>query len=154
MCVVIRKSVLSDLDPAWKLDRKAFKEDSWTLLDYIGVFSTPGVRRFTALADGQFAGFAASERDREENAVCLLTLAVCPEFRRRGIGGMLLKHIEEAFGPSDVYLYVDDANETAIRLYEKAGYKHTGMIPAYYMNGHDALIMEKRYPPNNSCESD
>ena len=144
MCFEIRNSVLSDLDPALKLDREAFDEDVWTLLDYIGVFSDREARRFTAVADGKFAGFGASEMDRENHAVCLLTLAVRPEYRNRGIGAALLKHMEEAFGRSDVYLYVDTENRGAIRLYEKAGYRKTGSIRSYYMNGHDALIMEKQ----------
>ena len=71
-----------------------------------------------------------------------MTLAVRPEFRGRGIGSALLKAMEEAFGKSsDVYLYVDTENETAVRLYRRAGYKQTGIIPSYYMNGHDAIIM-------------
>ena len=144
MCVVIRKSAISDLEPAWKLDREVFKEDAWTLLDYIGVFTSPDICRFTALAEGEFAGFGASCMDQKENAVCLMNLAVHPKFQRRGIGRMLLDHIEKAFGPSDVYLYVDIENKNAIRLYEKAGYEHTGTIPAYYMTGNDALIMKKQ----------
>ncbi len=144
MCFEIRDSVLSDLDPALKLDREAFAEDAWTILDYIGVFSDRGIRRFTAVVSGKFAGFGASEMDHEKKAVCLLTLAVRPEYRRQGIGAALLKRMEEAFGKSAVYLYADVLNPDAIRLYEKAGYRQTGRIQAYYMNGHDALIMEKQ----------
>ncbi len=151
MDIVIRESVLTDLNRAWELNREVFKEDSWTLLDTIGAFSSPGVRRFTALADGQFAGFGASEMDRKNNAVFLLTLAVLPKYQRRGIGRLLLKHIEETYGTSDVYLYVDEQNTDAIRLYEKAGYKHTGMIRSYYLNGHNALIMKKQ---NSETEND
>ena len=77
----IRQSVFGDLRNALKLDKQAFEQDAWTLLDYISVFNDPSVCRFTAFAEGQFAGFAAAERD-EDDHVYLLTLAVCPEFRR------------------------------------------------------------------------
>ena len=143
MCFTIKESILSDLGPALQLDRESFDKDAWTILDYIGVFSDPGIRRFTARVDGRFAGFGASEMDHEENAVCLLTLAVCPEYRKRGIGTALLKQMEEAFGRSDSYLYVDEANTDAIRLYQKTGYHPTGTIREYYMNGHDAVVMVK-----------
>ena len=142
MVFEIRKAELRDLGPALALDREAFGPDAWTVMDYAAVFSENSVKKFTAVSGGKFAGFGASEWDREQNAVCLMTLAVRPEFRGRGIGSALLKAMEEAFGKSsDVYLYVDTENETAVRLYSRAGYKQTGIIPSYYMNGHDAIIM-------------
>ena len=142
MVFEIRKAELRDLGPALALDREAFGPDAWTVMDYAAVFSENSVKKFTAVSGGKFAGFGASEWDREQNAVCLMPLAVRPEFRGRGIGSALLKAMEEAFGTSsDVYLYVDIENETAVRLYRRAGYKQTGIIPSYYMNGHDAIIM-------------
>ena len=143
MCVEIKASGFSDLSQALKLDREAFGPDAWTILDYLGVFSEESVRKFTALVDGRFAGFAAAEFDSEEEAVCLMTLAVRPEFRRRGLGMALLQRCETAFGAKPAYLYVDSDNQSAIRLYEKSGYRKTGIIPGYYMNGHDAIIMKK-----------
>ena len=142
MCFEIRKAELRDLGPALALDREVFGPDAWTVMDYAAVFSEKGVKKFTAFSGGKFAGFGASEWDREQNAVCLMTLAVRPEFRNRGIGSALLKAMETAFGDlSDVYLHVDSENETAIRLYLQNGYKQSGIIPSYYMNGHDAIIM-------------
>ena len=142
MCFEIRKAELRDLGPALALDREVFGQDAWTVMDYAAVFSEKGVRKFTAVSGGKFAGFGASEWDREQNAVCLMTLAVRPEFRNRGIGSALLEAMETAFGDlSDVYLHVDSENETAIRLYLQNGYKQSGIIPSYYMNGHDAIIM-------------
>ena len=143
MCFTIRRSVPGDFGRALALDREVFGPDAWTVMDYIGVFSENSVRKFTAEADGKFAGFAASEFDRRSGAVCLLTLAVVPQNQRRGIGSALLRSIETAFGERDAYLYVDAANETAIRLYRRAGYVQTGSLPGYYMNGHDALVFRK-----------
>ena len=141
MCFEIRKAELRDLGPALALDREAFGPDAWTVLDYAAVFSENNVKKFTAVSGGKFAGFGAAEWDREQHAVCLMTLAVRPEFRNRGVGSALLRTMEKAFGDADVYLHVDTENENAVRLYRKAGYKETGRIPSYYMNGHDAIIM-------------
>ena len=143
MSFEIRKAVLSDLGSAYRLDQVSFGKDAWTMMDYIGLFSFPGTEKFSAWVGGSFAGFAASELDKEENAVNLLTLAVSPEFRRQGIGASLLARCEKAFGRYPVYLYVDAENGPAIRLYRKAGYTQTDILRAYYMNGHDALVMEK-----------
>ena len=86
MVFEIRKAELRDLGPALALDREAFGPDAWTVMDYAAVFSENSVKKFTAVSGGKFAGFGASEWDREQNAVCLMTLAVRPEFRGRGIG--------------------------------------------------------------------
>ena len=144
MCFEIRQSVHGDLPDALKLDKEAFGKDAWTILDYISVFSDPSICRLTAVTEGKFAGFAAAELD-EENRVYLLTLAVRPEFRRKGIGAALLGSCEDAFEASGACLFTDDQNQAAIGLYESAGYRTVGRIPGYYMNGHDALIMEKTW---------
>lgn len=144
MCFEIRQSVHRDLQDAIKLDKEVFGPDAWTFLDYISVFTDSSLCRFTAFSEGKFAGFAAAELD-EEGYVYMLTLAVCPEFQRKGIGSALLKCCEDAFEANGARLFVDDQNQAAIRLYEKAGYRVNGLIPGYYMNGHDALIMEKTW---------
>lgn len=133
---------------ALQLDQETFGVDAWTFLDYAGVFSFHGVKKYTALVDGSFAGFAAAEYDPGRKAVCLMTLAVCSEFRKMGIGSALLKRCEEAFKQRKYYLTVDCDNQSAIRLYLKNGYVQTGVIRSYYMNGHDALEMEKETDRN------
>ena len=143
MSFEIRKTALADLGPALQLDREAFGADAWTFLDYGAVFADRSVKKFTALVDGQFAGFAAMAFDSGQKAACLMTLAVRPEFRNKGIGSALLKKCEEAFSDYNYYLNVDIENKSAIRLYKRAGYHQTGIDPEYYMNKHDAIIMEK-----------
>lgn len=143
MCFEIRSSLPGDLGPALRLDRVAFGPDAWTFLDYAWVFTTGVVKKFTAVAEGRFAGFAAAELDNKEGAMCMLTLAVSPEFRRKGIGAALLEECEKAFPDVPSFLYVDNKNGSAIRLYQRAGYEVKGIHPSYYMNGHDALVMEK-----------
>ncbi|MBQ4513798.1 MAG: GNAT family N-acetyltransferase [Anaerolineaceae bacterium] len=143
MCFEIRPSKLSDIGAAYQLDQISFEVDAWTMLDYAGVFSFPGVKKFTAIVDAKLVGFAAAEYDPQRKAVCLMTLAVDPQYRKKGIGFALLKQCEDAFPQKHFYLNVDIENQAAIRLYEKAGYQRTGIEPAYYRNGHDALIMEK-----------
>ena len=56
MCFEIRNAELKDLGAALALDKESFGVDAWTLMDYLGVFSIGTVRKFTAMADGKFAG--------------------------------------------------------------------------------------------------
>lgn len=139
----IRDAVPADMNPALKLDKDAFGPDSWTLPDYLLTFSSSGIRRYTASADGKFAGFACMEFDSKIRAACLMTIAVKPEFRRQGIASALLAKCESAFPGKDYYLYVDVENAAAIAFYIKFGYQVVSVIHSYYMNGHDALVMIK-----------
>lgn len=65
----------------------------------------------------------------------LLTLAVAPQQRRRGLGrAILLQTIEAARsrGADHMFLEVVADNLAAIRLYETTGFTRTGQRPNYY----------------------
>lgn len=74
-------------------------------------------------------------------------LAVLPEFRRRGIGSMLLQDALQELKHSGietnlVTLEVRESNIAAIRLYEKFGFKIIGRRIGYYQKPpEDAIIM-------------
>ena len=81
---------------------------------------------------------------RNEGEGLIYSMAVAPEFRRRGFGEILLtsamKHLAVKY--RRVYLLVDEKNEGAIRLYHKVSFKETGnVVERYYPNGDDAIEM-------------
>ncbi|MBS8228902.1 GNAT family N-acetyltransferase [Vannielia litorea] len=94
----------------------------------------------TGFALGQSAGAEAE----------LLTLAVAPESRRRGLGRTRLDafHTEAAQrGATTTLLEVSATNAPALALYEAAGYREIGRRRAYYRapDGHrtDALVFTR-----------
>lgn len=94
---------------------------------------------------------------RQYKVVHLISIAVLPEHRRRGIGSELLRRvIEEArrdAGVVSVYLEVRVSNEPAIRLYEKFGFRKARIIRGYYRDGEDAYVMVLRIRPPEKGES-
>jgi [ribosomal protein S18]-alanine N-acetyltransferase len=65
----------------------------------------------------------------------LLTLAVHPDTRRRGIARGLIAAFEQAAqdrGARDAYLEVAETNDAARALYAACGYAPVGRRPAYY----------------------
>jgi ribosomal-protein-alanine N-acetyltransferase len=72
-------------------------------------------------------------------------VAVHSEFRRRGIGRVLLQQVVEQGRErqlSQVTLEVRESNIPAQMLYRSMGFTHTGVRKGYYAdNGEDALIM-------------
>lgn len=75
----------------------------------------------------------------------LLTIAVVPEARHRGLGRRLLTAVL-TLCPHPVFLEVDADNAAALALYGRAGFAECGRRPAYYGPERDALILRRGEP--------
>lgn len=74
----------------------------------------------------------------------VLTLAVAPAARRRGIGAALLEAAlgwAAAHGGQAAFLEVAEGNAPARALYARAGFLPAGRRRRYYADGGDALIL-------------
>ena len=98
---------------------------------------------------GQVAGFMVIDYAGMFSALPYLkVIAVKPEARRHGIGGMMLSCFEETgfSRNTKVFLCAGDFNSDAIRLYEANGYVKTGLIPSLYRDGFNEHLMMKVRP--------
>jgi [ribosomal protein S18]-alanine N-acetyltransferase len=84
----------------------------------------------------------------------LLTLAVAPEARRRGLGRKLVgRFLYQARlrGAERAFLEVAADNAAGIALYESAGFSRVGLRRGYYQtpdgNRIDALVLARDLPP-------
>jgi ribosomal-protein-alanine N-acetyltransferase len=130
-----------DLNALRAFEREVFPDDSWPLIDLIAVLTWPGVVRLKAVAGGALVGFASG--DIREGVAWVTTIGVMPAFRRRGIAEALLEACERQMGNPRIRLCVRRSNLSAIRLYEKWGYRQVDTWRNYYNGGEDALVMEK-----------
>jgi [ribosomal protein S18]-alanine N-acetyltransferase len=74
----------------------------------------------------------------------IVTLAVSPASRRRGLGRRLLvaaMHRAAVMGARAMFLEVAASNAPAMALYARAGFTRAGFRPRYYANGEDALVL-------------
>lgn len=142
--VLIEPASWRDLNALRNLEKVCFPKDAWPLLDLIGVLTLHNVVRLKAVVDAQMVGFVAGDVRKSENMSWIATIGVLPEFRGQGIGGALLQACEAMISTPKVRLNVRVTNHTAIQLYQKRGYERVGVWPAYYEDGEDALVMEKR----------
>ncbi|MDP1914459.1 ribosomal protein S18-alanine N-acetyltransferase [Brevundimonas sp.] len=83
----------------------------------------------------------------------ILTLAVRPETRRRGLGARLVREGGAAAagrGATRLFLEVADDNTAALALYARAGFAEAGRRPGYYARPgggeQDALILALNLP--------
>lgn len=85
--------------------------------------------RFVAESGGAVVG-TVSCGDGESTGVAVLTaMWVDPDFRRKGIGALLVQRVIEwarDAGYSQVVLWVVDGNDNAERLYMRHGFQRTG----------------------------
>jgi ribosomal-protein-alanine N-acetyltransferase len=82
----------------------------------------------------------------------LLTVAVVPEARRRGVGAALVTSAGVAAlirGAASMHLEVAETNTAAHALYVKLGYEEAGRRHAYYGGeggSVDAIVMRRALP--------
>ncbi len=116
----------------------------WTAAEVAALLADPLV---FLLAEGD-AGFLVGRAVAGEAEI--LTLAVAPEARRRGLGRRLVARFvtqARARGAAEAFLEVAAGNAGALALYRAAGFAETGRRRAYYADGTDALVLRRRLVP-------
>jgi ribosomal-protein-alanine N-acetyltransferase len=76
----------------------------------------------------------------------ILTLAVVPGARRRGLGATLVSAAMVAavtHGAEAMFLEVAEGNRPALRLYRRLGFAEVGRRRRYYPDGADALVLRR-----------
>ena len=76
----------------------------------------------------------------------ILTIAVAPAARRRGLGAALLAAAMQGAvlrAAATMFLEVAAGNAAALALYRAAGFEEVGRRRRYYADGEDALVMRR-----------
>lgn len=128
---------------------KASFDEAWGRQDFVELFETPGIFGFATLCDGSASGFILLRAGGEEAEI--LTLAVEPAHRRRGLAQSLLAASLASVrgrGCAEVFLEVARDNEAALALYRSCGFEQVGIRPKYYRRSLgqapvDALLLRR-----------
>mgnify|MGYP001824813401 CR=1 FL=1 len=119
----------------------------WSAAEFESLLESKTVFVIPADADQTEAGFALGRIVLDEAE--LLTIAIAPNLRRRGLGRKCLNTFEaEAanLGAINAHLEVAASNVAARTLYARNGWLETGLRKAYYRTPSgriDAILMQK-----------
>ena len=105
---------------------------------------SPNVIALKALSGDRIVGFIAGDQRRSEGHTIIVTIAVDPDYQRRGIGERLLREVEtRSAALPRLQLMVRVSNLPALQLYRKLNYDIVDTWRRYYEDGEDAYVMEK-----------
>jgi len=114
----------------------------WTMWDYLRV-ARGEMSGWVAEKNDEVAGFLVARRVATD--IEILNLAVCPDFRHRGIGSLLLRGALDwgrSIQTERAMLEVRASNLTALKFYERFGFQASGRRPRYYTAPiEDALLL-------------
>jgi len=137
----VRKAELADLPDIVEIERASF-DDPYPP-EYLQMLMRFNQGIFiVAERDGVAIGYAAASMRGMEGHV--LSIAVNPKERRRGVGRGLMGRVAEelkARGASRIVLESKKGNP-AIDFYLTLGFRQVGTIPGYYDDGSEAISME------------
>jgi len=151
----LRKFIINDLETVTRINQTCLPEN------YTDFFFIDLARRFpetfiVAEENGEVVGYIMCRIEVGLSNFGLggltkkghiVSVAVMPEHRRKGVGEALVtKAIEgmRLYGAKQCYLEVRMTNEEAIKLYKRLGLEVTRTIRSYYADGEDACVMSRK----------
>ncbi len=144
---IIRRMTLEDLGAVLQIDRLSFPLP-WSERSYrFELTQNPASNMLVVEGRDEGAprviGYAGYWMLVDEAHIS--TLAVHPDYRRRGLGAKLLRQLLDdaaRSGADMATLEVRVSNQAAVNLYHKFGFQIVGRRSRYYRdNGEDALLM-------------
>ncbi|MGB9711075.1 MAG: ribosomal protein S18-alanine N-acetyltransferase [Thermodesulfovibrio sp.] len=142
MNLIIRKLKEEDLLAVLEIAKQSFSMP-WSLKSFREELLNPQSILKVAEFNGEIAGYIVLRKILDEAE--LLSIAVKPALRRKGIATELMRNLLDEIKNSvkSCFLEVRVSNTQAISFYEKMGFKKVGMRKKYYLlPEEDGIIMK------------
>jgi len=139
---MIRPFSLSDLEPILQIENQSFPKSPYNWVTFLNLHT---------LYPETFLVYASTNHGQKGQKILgyivfsqdghILSIAVHPRHRRKGVGRELLQRAMKTSPPKKVWAEVRRGNQGAQAFYSKMGFQRTGWVPNYYGN-EDALIVQ------------
>lgn len=150
---MIRPARLDDVPALSRLENRCFDTDRLSERSFRHMLTRAHASLLVYESHDGLAGYSLVLFHQNTPMARLYSLAVAPEFRGRGIAGLLMAAAEKdalAHGVASMRLEVHVNNTGAIALYAKRGYREFALVEDYYEDHAAAVRMEKPLAPNLS----
>ncbi len=138
----VREMKEEDIPVVYEINRRSFTTDAWSRESLEREFRLPYSLRFVLEMEGRVVGYSILWLIKEE--AFLMTFAVDPSYRNKGLGKYLLSEIINLLSGKATTLQLDvrKSNLPAINLYRSMGFEIVRERPKFYSDGETALLME------------
>ena len=152
-CVLsVRKYQPADFSRLLEIDHSCFVVGiAYTDEELCYFLGVPTAISLVGAEGGKILGFIVADRFRPRRASRsvgkIITIDVAPEAQHSGLGSLLMNAAEAELketGCDYVSLEVAVDNETALKFYKKHGYSVLKVLPRYYLDSIDGLLMGKK----------
>jgi len=150
--LIVRKYQRSDFLRLLEIDQSCFVEGIAYSEEELHYFlNMPTAISLVGLQDQEIMGFVIADRFRPRRASRsigkIITIDVSPQGQHSGLGTLLMSSAESELkqaGCDYVSLEVAVDNEQALRFYKKHEYSVLKVLPRYYLDSIDGLLMGKK----------
>lgn len=146
--VALRRAKRSDLKALYEIEAECFPEDALPLYYIMHFLESPEFITLVTAQEGRIIGYVTARVENFEGKCMghIYSIAVKPEYRRKRVGSILLKTVEENLrkrGAKVCYLEARKDNAVAINFYLKHGYRVFEVLRGYYGDGEDGVRFMK-----------
>ena len=152
---VLRNYQPEDFERLLEIDQVCFLEGIAYSAEELRYFlNMPAAITLVAVDDADrrmVQGFIVADRFRQRRATRpmgrVITIDVAPGTQHRGVGTLLLTAAEQRLREDGCdYISLETAvdNDPALRFYKKHGYSVLRVLPRYYLDSIDGLLMGKK----------
>ncbi len=140
---MIRRFAMTDLDDILEIERHAFPKSSYHWATFVSLqWIYPEtflvyVEAKSPAARSTPLGYIIFSQDGH-----IISLAVHPEHRRKGVGKALIQRVVDSPHVQRVWAEVRRSNHGAQAFYSQLGFRTVGVAPGYY-GDEDALIVAR-----------
>jgi [ribosomal protein S18]-alanine N-acetyltransferase len=149
----VAPATVRDVHAIRRLEQVVFPLDAYTYLSLTNLLMWPGGINYKAVnLRGELVGFVSGSPNWSTHTDWIVTLGIHPNHQHQGLGAWLLGTCEDNMSQPTLALTVRVSNQSAIRLYEKAGYQRSYIEPRYYNDGEDGIVMtrSRKYPTHSN----
>jgi len=152
MVLTVRGYQLADFKRLLEIDQACFQEGiAYSEKELRFFLAMPTATVLVGVKEKQIVGFVVADHFRSRRALRpvgkIITIDVAPEAQHSGAGTLLIRSAEAALkqaGCDYVSLEVAVDNRPALAFYKKHGYSVLKVLPRYYLDSLDGLLMEKK----------